>query len=502
MGDFSRAPSELLREAREKGYVGLHIEQGVPLLDRDLNLLQDLVTAGIRSLFGDFVGDGVAHGHDGFAITAVDAPQDFRIGAGDGGRPGSILVQGLQVFLPGPVTYTGQPVKGPALTTPDPAGPGRVDVVHVEAWLDELDGTPELDNRDDVGMQTSTRLVVSWRVRVTEGTAELAVAEGHVSCPIAELRRTAGADTVTAGMIVDRRLRRLTVADVVRRLSLVEEVLLRPAFTAPEFTPRRGGAGSGVEITGTNLDVDNVQVFFGDVPARITDNPTPTKLLVQVPNGLTPDGQPRRVHLALENRGGRAESTEPYLVNPVPVFAEPGSQFTPTTGPAGTEVTLAGFNFDAGTATARMGGLDAPVVGVPGNTTMVIRVPSGVTTAEHRIELTVGGETVTSTDTFTVDVDVPPPVFVSPPAPQFDPPAGANPREVTLRGRNFGFGPVRVFFGTTETVVVGTPTSTAVVAVVPTGIVNPGQPARRVFVRVRTAGGEAESTERFRVEGQ
>jgi hypothetical protein len=301
-------------------------------------------------------------------------------------------------------------------------------------------------------------------------------------------------------------VRRLTVADVVRRLSLVEEVLLVPGFTPPEFNPRRGSAGDSVDIFGTNLDVDNARVFFGGSQAQIFD-PTPTRLRALVPTGLTPDGQPVNVTLFLENRGGRVESTRSFQVISKPAFAEPGNQFSPTSGPAGTDVTLSGFNFKAGPATAKVGPATATVVEVTDNTRMVVRIPNnlvpvGGTSAKHRIELDVNGERVTSNDEFTVTVNVPPPVFAVPPATQFDPQSGAHPTQVALHGQNFGFTPVRVSFGGEPADLVGTPTDTEIVAVVPDGIVNPGQPAKRVFVRVSTPGGDVDSTEQFRVRGQ
>ena len=62
------SPLDLLVASQGKGYVGLHIEQGVPLLDRDLNLLHDLVAASVRSVITRYIGNGIAAGTDGFAI--------------------------------------------------------------------------------------------------------------------------------------------------------------------------------------------------------------------------------------------------------------------------------------------------------------------------------------------------------------------------------------------------------------------------------------------------
>ena len=76
MGDFSATPLDFLLANQQKGYTGLHIEQGVPVLDRDLNLLQDLVTAGIRALFTHYVGNGLASGADGFGVEALPTGQN------------------------------------------------------------------------------------------------------------------------------------------------------------------------------------------------------------------------------------------------------------------------------------------------------------------------------------------------------------------------------------------------------------------------------------------
>ena len=83
--------------------MGLHIEQGVPVLDRDLNLLHDLVTAGIRALFSRYVGDGLASRNRRIrdqALPAGQNTQDFQITARPSG-PGTVLVGGLEVTISG-----------------------------------------------------------------------------------------------------------------------------------------------------------------------------------------------------------------------------------------------------------------------------------------------------------------------------------------------------------------------------------------------------------------
>ena len=143
----------MLLASQEKGYIGLHIEQGVPILDRDLNLLHDLLSAGMRSLFTRIVGNGVPPESDSFAIQALSGPaanQDFRIAAGDA----SCIVDGIEVNISEPVKYSKQKAEATPLTTPIPAQPDpRIDTVFLDVFLVEEDGqtTQIWPTREDVG---------------------------------------------------------------------------------------------------------------------------------------------------------------------------------------------------------------------------------------------------------------------------------------------------------------------------------------------------------------
>ena len=96
MGNFSRNPDDELNNAVDKKYVGVRIEQNVPLLERDLNLATDLLGANLRGLIQEYIGDGTGIGNDGaFAITpASPVGNDFKIGAG------TMLVGGIEVVAP------------------------------------------------------------------------------------------------------------------------------------------------------------------------------------------------------------------------------------------------------------------------------------------------------------------------------------------------------------------------------------------------------------------
>src|ERR1035438_9519788 len=159
MSDYSTSPQEVLLANQQKGYVGLHIEQGVPLLDRDLNLLHDLISATIRSLIANYVGNGVAAGTDGFAVQPLVPPANNFLIAAASGKPGSILAGGIEVSIAADTSYASQ-AGALALTTPSPAQSNpRVDTVYLDVFFIEVDSTvdPDLGNALDVGMETSVR---------------------------------------------------------------------------------------------------------------------------------------------------------------------------------------------------------------------------------------------------------------------------------------------------------------------------------------------------------
>jgi len=64
VGDFSRSTFD-----RVKHYVGIRLQQGVPLLDADWNELEDIRRFEVQAFLKWFVGDGVPDGNDGFLIA-------------------------------------------------------------------------------------------------------------------------------------------------------------------------------------------------------------------------------------------------------------------------------------------------------------------------------------------------------------------------------------------------------------------------------------------------
>ena len=316
MGDFSQDPQAALNNCGDQGYVGIHIEQGVPILDRDLNLLHDLVADAVRNLATRYIGDGGSSAATGFLITALPAGQnanDFSIGADPGATfPAHCLVGGIEVQLKQALKYSEQ-AEHPALTKPAAV---RTDLVYLDVWITEADRFTDQDlrNERDVGLQTSVRLKAHKAVRVAEGTTTLPPLDGHNRYPLATLARTAGKDAIEQPMITDMRRTRLNVADLEKRLTALEVALLPPAFT--EFTPAHLPPGKEVTIIGLNLDTPRTTVAFDAKNAKITEQ-TARELKVTVPDpGVPiPAGGSVPVHIKVTTSYGSVTSTGQFVVD-------------------------------------------------------------------------------------------------------------------------------------------------------------------------------------------
>lgn len=213
MGNFSRETFDRL-----KHYVGVRLQQGVPIVDADWNEQEDIRRDELRTFLKWFVGNGVPVGNDGFRVTPMVGQNNFEIASG------RCLVEGWDVIndwneRTGEIGrfYQSQRLFGnealardwsvaplPALTTPAAA---RTDRVYLDVWEREVGAAedPSLVN-PAIGIETSVRRKREWVVRVAEGAASLPAAPaGHVFYELATLFRTAGDGRITAGQIIDRR---------------------------------------------------------------------------------------------------------------------------------------------------------------------------------------------------------------------------------------------------------------------------------------------------------
>jgi hypothetical protein len=204
-----------------KHYVSLRIQQGVPVLDADLNELEDIRRIEVETLLVNAIGNGVPAGSDGFKIgQANDTAGNFSIAAG------LILFDGWLVYNPKLVDYVLQPYRNdsgvsPSLPVPVPNAPvARRELVYLDAWEREVGSVQHSQLIDPrIGIETAVRLERIWVVRMAPIAAEDDPLDpatipdrqtGHRYYPLATVDRQAGAQ-ITAAMITDIRRTHLTL---------------------------------------------------------------------------------------------------------------------------------------------------------------------------------------------------------------------------------------------------------------------------------------------------
>jgi hypothetical protein len=201
-----------------KAYCNVRLQQGVPLVDADVNELDDIRKFEVRAFLKWFVGDGVPEGNDGFRIASFTraqvvlpgAPQplpahdDFQILVGAQSDPvpagvgamttdttlapvgkalyncGRCIVDGLDVIIQKDTNYKDQPLFDaavakrlgvpPLVRIPDVAGPV---LVYIDVW-ERLVKPTDVDGNDlilqPLGTESCARTKREWVVRTREGT--------------------------------------------------------------------------------------------------------------------------------------------------------------------------------------------------------------------------------------------------------------------------------------------------------------------------------------------
>ena len=220
MGNFSRDPKARLTDSIAKHYVGVRMQQAVPVVDADWNELEDLRRREQETFGFWFIGNGVPSGNDGYRIISATQPNDFGI------VQGVCLVNGKLVENSVTVRYTTQPNFGnPQLEVPIPVltnpGASKQFIAYLDVWEREVDSEEDpvlVDAR--IGIETTLRLKREWAVRVARMPEDLAIIQnpppGHIFYPLARLNRQNN-NQITTDMIEDLRD---TQVSVLRRVEV------------------------------------------------------------------------------------------------------------------------------------------------------------------------------------------------------------------------------------------------------------------------------------------
>jgi ELWxxDGT repeat protein len=227
--------------------------------------------------------------------------------------------------------------------------------------------------------------------------------------------------------------------------------IVDPTLTG--FTPGTGQVGAEVTVHGTGFSpiAEENSVFFNGTQGTVTAS-TSTSITVMVPGGAT--------------SGPITVIIGPHTLTSAEVFVVPAptiTAVTPMTGQVGTSVTILGGDFSVVPSSniVKFNGTVA-VVTASTSTTITTSVPADATSGT--VSVTIGDQTATSSESFTVtEPTIPVPAIAG-----FAPGSGPVGTVVTITGQNFSAVPANniVTFNNTTAVVLAS-TATEITTTVP-----------------------------------
>ncbi|MFN7997435.1 MAG: hypothetical protein U0Q18_27710 [Bryobacteraceae bacterium] len=191
-GKFSNGGVDTFQESKQ--FIGVRLQRGVPLLDRDWNEAEDIRRYYERSLRRNYFGNGVPD-DTSFRIQPSPTPSagDFLI------SPGRCLVDGYDLWNDSPRLYSSQ---AGSPTLPATAENTRF-IVYLAPSITRVTAAddPDLSNNQDIKMETCVRDKVNWTV----GVVRLPETIPAAAFPLAAINRPANAASITADMVEDLR---------------------------------------------------------------------------------------------------------------------------------------------------------------------------------------------------------------------------------------------------------------------------------------------------------
>jgi len=217
----------------KKGYIGIRLQQGVPLLDRDWNELEDIRRYAEVMLRRHYIGSGTPD-ENSFKISPTNPPtNDFKIAAG------CCLVDGFEAVSENVLNYSQQDGAG-ALNVPTL---NRSDTVYLDVWIEEVTSAEEesLKNSQDVNIETCIRHKVKWRVFVIQGGDFFPeIPYGHYYYKLALINRKKDKSQIENHDIEDLRRTNLSVyhlIDAIKDITTGAGTHKHSKLTAPDGAP-------------------------------------------------------------------------------------------------------------------------------------------------------------------------------------------------------------------------------------------------------------------------
>jgi hypothetical protein len=171
-----------------------------------------------------------------------------------------------------------------------------------------------------------------------------------------------------------------------------EKVKILP-YTATSFSPTSGGPGKEINISGNFVQGNSYYVYFGTVSTYASAT-SATNLRAFVPSGI--NAGTVKISVDVPNKKlvvpGNFEIVGPTFTS-----------FSPTSGVAGTQITIRGNNFFPGTynTSVKFGTVTVTPISVTENT-IVVAVPSNVNPGAMKLSVITNGQTVVHNDNFTI----------------------------------------------------------------------------------------------------
>lgn len=195
---------------KDKHYIGVRMQQGVPILDRDWNEMEDIRRYQEMRLRKDYLGNGSPD--DGFKIEVLATPgNDFIV------KAGHMMVDGFEVENDTDSTFTDLIANGRAVILPSNASAlsvpadWRWDSINLDVWIEEITAVEDEDlkNSQDLGMPTTVRHKLRWRIVVVEDKwhdISSSIPQDHHLIKLAEIQREPGKPTIETADIKESRI--------------------------------------------------------------------------------------------------------------------------------------------------------------------------------------------------------------------------------------------------------------------------------------------------------
>ncbi len=171
---------------------------------------------------------------------------------------------------------------------------------------------------------------------------------------------------------------------------LVIQSVASNAPSIASFAPADGPVGTMVTITGNNFTGTKSATFSGKVASFTLDSNTQLRATVPVGAAIG--------KIRITNANGTASYAQNFIVTVQPVM----TSFTPSSGVAGTQVTINGSYFN-GTSSVTINGKAATTFYLESAAKIRANVPAGATVGKGKIVVTNSAGSATSTGDFTVN---------------------------------------------------------------------------------------------------